>query len=589
MTQLPIRHLAKGRIAQVVKGFRRELVAIGVFSAVANLLMLSPTLYMLQVFDRVMISRSEITLLALTGFVLFFYVVQAFCERYRSKLIISSGLRLDSALNDPIFKATFRDQVRHSGRSPVQAFSDLTVVRQWLTSQAVFAFFDLPWAPIYLVVMFLLHPWLGVLAIVFMVLLALFAWWNTVATRDVLDEAEEEERELNAFIHSKLRNAEVIEAHGMVPNLQRRWWNQQAQKLAVEARAHELEERFTVSSKEIRVLMQSLALGAGALLAIAGEISFGAMIAASLLMGRATAPVDQIVGGWKAFSSVRKSLSRIEQLLSEDIGTADRIATPADSASVRLRDVVARAPGRETPILNGITADFAPGRIYAVLGNSGAGKSTLGKVLLGIWPHVEGEVLINGEPIAGLDRESLGPLVGYLPQDIELFGGTVAENIARMGEPEPEKVIDAAKLTGTHDLILRMPKGYDTQIGEGGSHLSGGQRQRVALARALYRSPRVVVLDEPNANLDEPGEAALRQALLAVKQRGSTVFLITHRPGIVSVADDIVILEQGRIDLMGDRDTVRKALLARRSPPAAVSETSDSTPSTPPDDAVPAT
>jgi len=442
----------------------------------------------------------------------------------------------------------------------------------------VFAFFDLPWSPIYLAVMFMLHPLLGWLTIGFMLVLAAFAWWTTAATRELNDQAEEEERELNTFIHTKLRNAEVIEAHGMVPNLQRRWWKRQVEVLKVQAHSVELEERFTVSSKELRVLMQSLALGAGALLAIDGELSFGAMIAASLLMGRATSPIDQIVGGWKSFSDVRKSFSRVEALLARDTAGGTLPPQPATvPVSVSLQNVVATAPGRQQPILNGISAEFPAGQVYAVLGNSGAGKSTLGKVLMGIWPHVSGEISINGTALADFDREQLGPLLGYLPQDIELFGGTVADNIARMGEPDTEAVIDAATLTGTHDLILRMPKGYDSQIGEGGAYLSGGQRQRVALARAFYGSPRLVVLDEPNANLDDVGEDALCRAILEMKSRGATIFLITHRPGVVRVADQIVVMANGRIDLYGDRQSVKAALLERgqaaAEAPAAVAVT----------------
>jgi len=573
-----LRTSQQGYISRVLASFRRELIAMAVFSAVINLLMLSPTLYMLQVFDRVFASRSELTLYALTGFVLFFFVVQAYCEWVRSRMIIGLGLKLDAELGDPVFKATFADRLRNASGSPVQAFADLNVIRRWLTGQGVFAFFDLPWSPIYLAVMFMLHPLLGWLTIGFMLVLAAFAWWTTAATRELNDQAEEEERELNTFIHTKLRNAEVIEAHGMVPNLQRRWWKRQVEVLKVQAHSVELEERFTVSSKELRVLMQSLALGAGALLAIDGELSFGAMIAASLLMGRATSPIDQIVGGWKSFSDVRKSFSRVEALLARDTAGGTLPPQPATvPVSVSLQNVVATAPGRQQPILNGISAEFPAGQVYAVLGNSGAGKSTLGKVLMGIWPHVSGEISINGTALADFDREQLGPLLGYLPQDIELFGGTVADNIARMGEPDTEAVIDAATLTGTHDLILRMPKGYDSQIGEGGAYLSGGQRQRVALARAFYGSPRLVVLDEPNANLDDVGEDALCRAILEMKSRGATIFLITHRPGVVRVADQIVVMANGRIDLYGDRQSVKAALLERgqaaAEAPAAVAVT----------------
>jgi len=552
--------------------FKRELWAIGIFSAVVNLLMLSPTLYMLQVLDRVMSSRSEITLLVLSVIVVFLFAVQGLCEMVRTRLIIGSGVRLDALLSGPVFRATFTDQLRRSGRAPVQAFSDMMVVRQWLTGQAVFAFFDLPWSPIYLAAMFMLHPMLGWLTIVFMVVLALFAWWTTVATRDPNEAAEDEERELNVFIHTKLRNAEAIEAHGMVPNLLKRWWQRQVVTLSLQAKAHGVDEAFVVSGKEIRVLMQSLALGAGALLVIDGELSIGAMVAATLLMARATSPIDQIVGGWRGFLNVRKSLGRIETLLALDTEQGTDAPSQPTQVAISLRNVVATAPGRSEPILKGLNADFPAGQIYAVLGNSGAGKSTLGKVLLGIWPQRSGDVLINGQPVESLDRDLLGPMIGYLPQEVELFGGTVAENIARMGEPQSASVIEAANLTGTHGLILQMRNGYDTPIGEAGGYLSGGQRQRIALARAVYQTPRLLVLDEPNANLDEAGEDALANALTEMKKRGSTIFLITHRPAVIRVADRIVVMSNGRIDMYGDRASVKQAMTERmqRTLPVAV-------------------
>lgn len=565
---MPISKFSKFRnspIGQALGGFRREMWVIGIFSAVINLLMLSPTLYMLQVFDRVMISRSELTLLALTGFVMFFYAVQAFCEWMRSRMIIGSGLRLDAVLSEGVFRATFHEQLRRPGGAPSQPFADMTVIRQWLTGAGVFAFFDLPWSPIYLGAMFMLHPWLGWLTILFMAVLAAFAWWNTRGTRELGEQAEEEERELNLFIHTKLRNADVIEAHGMVPHLLKRWWKRQVETLQIQSNAQDIEERFSVSSKELRVLMQSLALGAGALLAVRGELSMGAMVAASLLMGRATSPIDQIVGGWRSFINVRKSFVRLEKLLDSDVPEGREKPNMEGPATLTLRGVQATAPGRKAPILSDINAEFPAGFIYGILGNSGAGKSTLGKVLMGIWPHVEGEVLLNGQPLHSLDREALGSRVGYLPQEVELFAGTVAMNIARLGEPVSEKVVDAARMTGTHDLILRLPKGYDSPIGDGGSYLSGGQRQRVALARALYGTPGLVVLDEPNANLDDVGEDALCRALLEMKKRGSTVFLITHRPSVLRIVDKVVLMSGGRIDLYGDRDAVRAELEGRRA------------------------
>jgi ATP-binding cassette subfamily C exporter for protease/lipase len=310
--------------------------------------------------------------------------------------------------------------------------------------------------------------------------------------------------------------------------------------------------------------MQSLALGAGAWLAISGEISMGAMIAANLLMARATSPIDQIVGGWNSFINVRQSFLRLDALLKADtVPMRQQHSSAYDRMAISLHKVVASAPGRSEPILKDISVEFPAGKIYAVVGNSGAGKSTLGKVITGIWPDIQGQVLLNGVDIRSLDREELGSHVGYLPQEVELFPSSAGENIARMDTPDSDKVIEAARLTGMHDLILRMPKGYDSPIGEGGGYLSGGQRQRLALARAIYGDPRLIVLDEPNANLDEVGEEALVHALNTMRERGATIFLITHRPNVVEIADCIVLMAEGRIAAYGDAASVRAEMAAR--------------------------
>jgi ATP-binding cassette subfamily C exporter for protease/lipase len=560
--------LSRHGVVTLLGQFKTEVWTIGIFSAVINVLMLSPTLYMLQLFDRVMVSRSELTLLVLTSFVIFFYTVKLFSEWIRSNLMIGAGLRLDALLSGQMFRAIFADQLNGGRLPPAQAFSDAARIRHWLTGASAFAFFDLPWAPIYLAVMFMLHPWLGWLTVFFMVVLALFAWWATVATQSASDAAEDEERELNEFIHTKLRNAEVIEAHGMLPNFLKRWWFRHVDTLAVQSEAQSSEQRFAITTKEIRTLLQALALAAGALLAINGEISFGAMIAASLLMGRATSPIDQIVGGWRSFLSVRNSFRRLQALLGQEVRKDIVCIDLPENFSIKLNRVVATAKGRDLPILNDITANFDPGNIYAILGSSGTGKSTLARVVLGIWPDLHGDVLFGDHDIRSLDRELVGPFVGYIPQNIELFEGTVAENIARMGVPDSERVTEAARITGTHDLILRLPKGYETRIGEGGAKLSGGQRQRVALARAFYGIPRLIVLDEPNSNLDDAGEAALSKAILYAKKRGSTIILITHRPSITRIADRIMVMSRGQIDLFGDAETVRETLAERARGPA---------------------
>lgn len=553
-----------GHILTTVLENKREMFSIAFFSAIVNLMMLAPTLYMLQVFDRVLISRSYLTLYVLTFFVLFFYLVQSFADWTRSKLVIATGIHLESILGPRIFEVVFANQLDSARKNPLQPFSDLSLVRQWITSQAIFAFFDIPWSIIYLIVMFLLHPVLGILAIIFIIVLALFALWSGSATRASAEEALDEEREHNQFIYTKLRNAEVIEAHGMVQNLEHEWWKKQTAMLKKQAKSHELEERFIVSSKEIRVLMQSLALGVGALLALKGEISFGAMIAAALLVGRVTSPIDQIVSGWKGFALMRRALVRLEELLSVTKKHHGSNLSNFDRIEVIARNYCAYSNGKSIEILKGLNFSMYPGRIYAVVGHSGAGKSTLGRGIVGAWPVTNEALFINEIAVSTLVREEFGKRIGYLPQDIQLFSGSVAENIARMGKPDSQKVIVAAKLAGVHDLILRLPKGYDTQIGEAGAYLSGGQRQRVGLARALYGDPRLIVLDEPNANLDDQGQKALSSALLEMRLRGATIVLITHQHMLLSIVDDLVIIENGSIVLTGDRNYVQAEMRARK-------------------------
>lgn len=546
----------RSELVDVLAKFRKEFIAVGVFTSLANLLMLSPTLYMLQVYDRVMQSRSELTLIALSLVVLFLYLTLAFCEWMRSKLVIRIGVHLDQALNKRIFRAMFDDSLTWTGRTPSQAMSDLTTVRQWLTGAGVFAFFDLPWTPLYIAVMFLLHPFLGYLSIIFVLILGLLAWFASRLTREELEKAQEEEKELNALIHSKLRNAEVIEAHGMLPGLHKRWWDRQLQTFRLFLRANDVEGRMTVLSKEVRILMQSMALGAGALLVIEEQLGISSMIASTVLMGRVTAPLDSLVSGWKGFIQVRGAFGRINELLAKNPERDSKLVNDALRGELELRNLVATAPGRAQPILKGLSLQLPAGQVYAIMGASGSGKSTLGKALLGVWPHVSGEVRLDGVHVMDWDREVLGPQLGYLPQDVELFRGTVAENIARLGKTDSEAVIEAARQSGMHDTILHFPRGYDTQIGDGGSFLSGGQRQRVGLARALYGSPSLVVLDEPNANLDDVGEAALESAVQSLKARGATVFLITHRPNIINVVDRIILLRDGQVERYGSRDEI---------------------------------
>ena len=558
----------RSELTQALWTFRREFLVVGVFSMVANVLMLSPTLYMLQVYDRVMVSRSELTLLAMSLITLFLFCVMAFAEWMRSRVLVRSGVRLDAMLGTRVFNASFEANLAPSGVSPARAFGDLIQIRQFLTGNGILAFFDTPWTPVYMAVLFILHPMLGWLALFFAAVQGALAWFGHRSTVAPAEEASRASGEASMYLQGKLRNAEVLEPMGMVHNLRPRWAQRHDQAQLLQGRAQALTHRITAWSKFIRYAQQSLALGAGALLVIDGQLSPGGMIAANVLMTRALAPIDMLVGTWRGFIGARGAFGRLEALLAAHPERDPALSRVAPQGAITLREVVAVAPGRAEPILKGVNVAVAPGTVTVVLGPSGSGKSTLARCMVGIWPGVSGEVLLDGLPISGWDRNELGPYLGYLPQDIELFEGSIAENIARFGEVSSEKVIAAARSAGLHEMILRFPKGYDTPIGEAGNLLSGGQRQRIGLARAVYGDPVLVVLDEPNANLDDVGEAALVRTVQELKAKGRTVFLITHRPGIVAVADRLLILRNGMVQTEGPRDEVLASMRAAQATPA---------------------
>ncbi len=554
----------RDELSRTLWGFRYEFMVVGIFSMVANLLMLTPTIYMLQVFDRVMLSQSMGTLTSVSLITLFFFGVLTFAEWSRSKLLVSAGVRLDGLINKRLFHASYEAYLNPEVTNPSRSFSDLTELRQFLTGNGIFAFFDAPWTPIYIAVLFMLHPWLGVMTLGFGAVQAVLAWWASTATKPAQAASSKAQQDVGGYLQSKFRNAEVIESMGMVGHLYRKWAEQNVRAMGAALHAQAVAGRVLAWSKFVRYTQQSLALGGGALLVIQGELSPGAMIAANVLTTRALAPIDLMVGTWAGFLSAKDAYLRLSDLLDAHPVREKATMGITPKGEVVLKDVVASAPGRKEPILRGVSALMPAGTVTVVLGASGSGKSTLARVLLGIWPHSSGEVLLDGQAILNWDRMELGPHVGYLPQDIELFDGSIAENIARAGQVVSEKVIAAAEASGLHQMILRFPKGYDTPMGEAGSLLSGGQRQRIGLARALYGEPALVVLDEPNANLDDEGEAALVRAVQGIKAKGKTVVLISHRPGIVGVADRLLILQQGAVQASGPRDGVLAALQKQR-------------------------
>ena len=556
--------IENSELSRILWSFHREFLVVGILSMVANLLMLTPTIYMLQVFDRVMLSQSQLTLLMVSLITLFLFGVMAFTEWMRSILLVRTGVRLDMALSQQVFKSSFLSYLNPAETSPAKAFGDLTTLRQFMTGNGVFAFFDVPWIPIYLGVLFLLHPWLGIFAIVCALIQASIAVFGHQQSKKNQNQANEAQAEAQGYLQSKLRNVEVLSAMGMLDNLFKRWRHKQLKALMQSGESLNHSNMVMAVSKFVRYMQQTLSLAVGAWLAVRGELSVGAMVASNVMISRALAPIDLIVATWPMFLTAKDAYQRLQkQLQFEHLGR-DRVMTEAPLGSLKLDQLVVKVPGREKPVIDGVSLTALPGTVTVVLGPSGSGKSTLARSILGIRPNFEGKILLDDQPIEQWTRESLGPHIGYLPQDIELFEGTIAENIARIGRVESQKVIAAATAAGLHQMILRFPKGYDTPVGQGGSFLSGGQRQRVGLARALYGSPMLVVLDEPNANLDDEGENALMQSVQALKEAGRTVILISHRPGVIKVADRLVLMQDGKLVANGPRDAVLQVLHQQR-------------------------
>ena len=547
--------------------FRQEFLIVGLLSFLTNLLMLAPTLYMLQVYDRVLSSQNEFTLVAVSLITLFLFGVMACAEWLRSKVLVRAGLRFDEHLSTRVFNASFNAHLSQSSSPPSRAFNDLIQIRQFLTGNGVFALFDAPWAPIYIAVSFFLHPWLGILSLVFALIQAALAWFGHRQTVTPTEDAAKVARDATSYLQSKLRNAEVLESMGMIENLQKRWNLQYWQWLEKNTSAQGLTHRVTAWSKFIRYSQQSLALGVGALLVIDGQLSPGAMIAANVLMGRALAPIDQLVSTWHGFVLTRAAFKGLEKLLLDYPERDIALSRVAPTGAITVRILGASVVGRPTPILGNISFAVAAGTVVAIHGPSGSGKSTLARVIVGILAGTSGEVLLDETPLHRWNRMELGPHLGYLPQDVVLFEGTIADNIARLGKVDSVKVIQAARSAGVHEMILRMPKGYDTQIGEAGNLLSGGQSQRIGLAQAIYGEPALIVLDEPNAHLDEAGETALLRTVLELKAKGKTVFLISHRPGAIAVADRIMILRNGEIFVDGPKEEVLAKLRPAAVPP----------------------
>lgn len=556
----------KSELGAAIKACKTAFIGAAVFSFFINLLMLVSPLYMLQIYDRVLASQSVTTLVVISIIVLFLFIIFGILEALRSRVLIRVGARLDASMNSRVFSSIFRMSVRHPGASSSQAMRDMDTVREFLTGNGPAAFFDAPWLPIFLAFVYLIHPWLGVLSTIGAVILFCLALATELATRKTLGEASGESIVSSRFVDHGLRNADAIEAMGMVPAIMQRWKLRRKRMIQLQAQASDRATTIAAISKGTRFALQSGILGLGAYLAILHEITPGMMIAASIIMGRALAPVELAVGTWKQLLAARTSYSRLDQLLQTVPADQETMDLPAPKGDLKVEQVVAAPPGSKVPSLKGVSFTVAAGSIIGIIGPSAAGKSSLAKVVVGIWPAFSGVVRLDGADISKWDRDRLGPYIGYLPQDIELFEGTIAENIARFGEVESDKVIRAAQSSGVHDLILQLPEGYDTRIGPGGQALSGGQRQRIGLARAIYDDPPLIILDEPNSNLDKEGEEALGTTLAQLKERNCTTLVITHRPSILSSVEYVMVMKAGLIEKLGPRDEV----LAQYTRPTAV-------------------
>ena len=566
--KLPI-SASQSEIAAALKQFKGIFKTVGVFSMAINLLMLVPSIYMLQVYDSVLTSRNLMTLAMLSLITLLFYALISGLEWVRSQVLIRVGAKVDALLSERIYTAAFEQNLKKNNFQAGQALTDLTTIRQFVTGQGLFALFDAPWFPIYLAVNFLFDFWLGMFSLIGTLILIALAWANDRVSSKPLSEASQLAMVSGAMATNNLRNAEVIESMGMLPNLRARWHKLHQQFLAQQAIASDKASVVTAVTKLFRLTLQSYILGLGAWLVIEGRLTPGMMIAGSILMGRALSPVEQLIAVWKQVSGVKTAWKRLDDLLQQNPARATGMPLPAPTGQLSIENVTAAPPGGQVAVLKGVQLSLAAGEVLAIIGPSASGKSSLARLMVGIWPAQMGKVRLDGADLYQWNKDTLGQHLGYLPQDIELFAGTVAENIARFGAVDSEKVIAAAQLAGVHDMVLRLPKGYDTPIGDGGAGLSGGQQQRIGLARALYGHPALIVLDEPNSNLDDAGEAALIQAIRELKAQQRTVVLITHRMPILTISDKLLVLNEGSVQGFGPTQQILGALAQARQQAAA--------------------
>jgi ATP-binding cassette subfamily C exporter for protease/lipase len=549
-------------LEQAIGPIKPALLRAAGFSIVISLLALSPTVYMLEVYDRVVNSRSATTLTMLTIMMVLAYAVMEVLENVRGAMLRAAGVQLDEQLSARVYGAMFQGFLLRQAPGGIQLLNDLKLVREFLYNPALLAVMEAPVALVALALIFAINPLLGWSALAGALAQMGVAYMNERATRKPLNEANRSAAGAQQFAEASLRNAHVMEAMGMLDAVHAKWQRRQREFLSHQAQASEGAGLWTAMSKLIQLVMGSALLGLGAWLALGNSLNGGGamMIIASVLGGRVLAPLGQVVAQWNAVVNVRSSWQRLQALLAQIPEKPDAMPLPAPKGFLSVEALVAGAPGQQAPILRGVQFAAQPGEVVAVIGPSASGKTTLAKLLVGLWPSASGKVRLDGADVHAWDKAELGPYLGYLPQGVELLEGTLAENIARFGDLDMVQVEAAARLVGLHEIILSMPQGYSSPVGRDGAMLSGGQRQRVGLARALYGKPVFVVLDEPNSSLDDAGDAALAEAITALKKMGTTFVVMTHRSSVLGVTDKIVLMRDGAQQAFGARDEVLAAL-----------------------------
>jgi PrtD family type I secretion system ABC transporter len=548
---------------------RPFVLIAGVASLVLNLALLVPSLYMLQVFDRVFSSRSMETLTMLTLIAVASLVLMFLMDTARAGALYWAGKVLDGRLGPLAIHKLLEDAARPQLKKNDHAARDVTLLRSFVTGNGIFAMFDAPWLPIYLLIIYLMHPLMGACAAAGALSYFLLAWLNERLTREPTEKMLLNSRAASRYIDAAVRNAEAVAGMGMEKGVVGRWQELNQQVQADAGQLATTGARMGALVRALRSGMQVLMLAVGAWLVVTQNVSPGIMVAGTILLSKALQPVEMLITGWKSFIEARGAWARLTELRRTRGSRSETLTLPAPRGALDVERLVYGGLPGGLPFIKGISFSLRPGEMLGVIGPSASGKTTLARLLLGIWKPQSGHIRLDGADTSKWPREQLGPFVGYLPQDVELFSGTVAENIARMGEVDSDMVVRAAQEAKAHDMILRLPQGYETQIGEGGAVLSGGQRQRIGLARALHGDPRLVVLDEPNANLDREGEIALVAALTSLKRRGATVVIIGHRPSMMALTDKMAVLQDGQLKAFGPSQEVM-AQVTGPTPPATV-------------------